>query len=78
MPTEIHHGDNEQFIVANLIDDAMRKAVRAATACIWRHEHPSLGVKLDAHDRRLDLMEKIRTEAGLLRLVVFGGFSEFT
>lgn len=54
MPVQVHYGDNQDGIVANLINQAIGESARSAPARAFGNERPCLGVLQDTGDRSSD------------------------
>lgn len=69
----MEHADDQDRIVADLVDDLIRKPVRNAAAQLLSHARIDVGIAADAAYRGVDPSRKTLAEARLLSFVPAGG-----
>ena len=53
---EVHDRDDQDLILADLVDHTIRETTSPATTSPWRHLRPGAGEGEDPRDRALDLL----------------------
>lgn len=67
--THIHDRDDQNFCIADLIKQAVRKPMRPTATRSRRKGQPSLGMRFDQSDGGFNFNQEIRTKTSLLGFV---------
>jgi hypothetical protein len=77
MPMKMHHGDDQYYVLADLIDEPVGKSAGPAAARALRDGRPGMGILQDAGQRSSHFTSKSVLEALALTVVVGDGFCQF-
>lgn len=70
MAVQVHNRNDQQPILANLKNDAIRKSVRQTAPCAWRKTLPRNRILGGSSDRSHHFIGELKTKARTLFIVV--------
>ena len=72
---KVHQCNDEQNVTSRLIDDSVGEPVGSAAASSLGEGRPGFGVLKDSFESSFYFLGELRTEAGLLRIVIVDDLS---